>query len=299
MNKTQEVSNVNQVNLYEYLIYSALLIQVLEFIDMKDIGNLDSSNTNVKLRPKYLERLHQMIHVLFQSIKFKNKCFIEWIIIRQIKVKEMNFSFRKVDDSLFVKMNCPSLTKINLICCSQITNKSVIEIAKRCPLLTYINLSGRDSKITDKSIIEISKRCTLLNYINLGYCPQITDLSIFSISKRCPLLTNLNICGLKITDKSVLEVAKKCPLLQYINLSNCSKITDLSVIEIAKRCPSLTNINLDLCCSNITDKSVIEIAKNCPLLTNINLRECHITNTSVIELLNRCPLLTNKNIVIS
>ena len=297
MNVTQEVSNVNQVTLYEYLIYSALLIQVLEFIDMKDIGNLDSSNTNVKLRPKYLERLHQMIHVLFQSIKFKNKCFIEWIISRQIKVKEMNFSFRKIDDSLFVKINCPSLTKINLICCSQITDKSVIEIAKSCPLLKNINLSGRDSKITDRSIIEISKKCPFLTNINIGFCPQITDLSIFSISKKCRFISNINVCGSNITDASLMEIAKKCPLLQYINLSGCKKITDLSVIEIAKRCQSLTNINLDLCCSNITDTSVIEIAKNCPSLTYINLRKCHITNTSVIELLKRCPLLTNNNII--
>jgi len=265
MNANMEKEIIVCVTLYEYLIYSALLIQVLEFLNLKDIGNIDSSNTNVKLRPKYLERLHQMMHVLFQSIKLKNKRFTEWVISRQIKVKEMNFSFRMVDDSLFVKMNCPSLTKINLICCSQITDKSVIEIAKRCPLLTYINLSGRDSKITDKSIIEISKRCPSLIYINLGYCPQITDLSIFSISKRCPLLTNINICGLNITDKSVMEVAKKCPLLQYINLRNCKLITDVSVIKISNSFPLLLDIDITEC-SNITYIGLKSLALNCPYL---------------------------------
>ena len=265
MNVTEEKLKVVQVSLYQYLIYSALLIQVLEFIDLKDIGSLDSSNTNVKLRPQYLRRLHQMTHVFFQSIKFKNKGFMEWTISRQIKVKEMNFSFRKVDDSLFVKMNCPSLTKINLICCSQITDKSVIEIAKRCPLLTYINLSCRDSKITDKSIIEISKRCPFLTNINIGFCPHITDLSIFSISKRCPLLTNLNICGLKITDKSVLELAKKCPLLQYINLRNCKLITDISLIKISNYFPLLLDIDITEC-SNITDNGRKSLALNYPYL---------------------------------
>ena len=274
MNVTEEKSKVVQVTMYQYLIYSALLIQVLEFLNLKDIGNIDSSNTNVKLRPQYLERLSQMTHLLFQSIKLKNKGFMEWTISRQIKVKEMNFSFRKVDDSLFVKMNCPSLTKINLICCSQITDKSVIEIAKRCPLLTYINLSGRDSKITDKSIIEISKRCPFLTNINIGFCPQITDLSIFSISKRCPLLTNLNICGLKITDKSVLELAKKCPLLQYINLRNCKLITDISLIKISNHFPLLLDIDITEC-SNITDNGRKSLALNCPYLKGHEYR--HIT----------------------
>jgi hypothetical protein len=265
MNASEEKSKVVQVTMYQYLIYSALLIQVLEFLNIREMCHLDACNTNNNLRPQYLRRLHQMTHVLFQNIKFKNKGFIEWIISRQIKVKEMNFSFRKVDDSLFVKMNCPSLTKINLICCSQITDKSVIEIAKSCPLLNNINLSGRDSKITDKSIIEISKRCPLVIYINLGYCPQITDLSIFSISKRCPLLTNLNICGLKITDKSVLEVAKKCPLLQYINLRNCKLITDISVIKISNHFPLLLDIDITEC-SNITYNGRKSLALNCPYL---------------------------------
>ena len=68
MYSNEEEVIIKHVTLYEYLICSYLLIQVLEFLNLHDLGNVDSSNTNVMLRPQYLSRLHQMKHSLFRSI---------------------------------------------------------------------------------------------------------------------------------------------------------------------------------------------------------------------------------------
>jgi F-box and leucine-rich repeat protein GRR1 len=68
-----------------------------------------------------------------------------------------------------------------LFCCN-ITDTSVIEIAKGCPQLTSINLS-RLLFITDASIIELAKECSQLASIDLHDCWNITDASLNALSE--------------------------------------------------------------------------------------------------------------------
>ena len=76
----------------------------------------------------------------------------------------------------------PRLTSINLSCCDEITDASIIEIAKGCSQLTSINLYNC-RKITDASVIEIAKGCSQLTSINLNDC-NITDASVIEIAKN-------------------------------------------------------------------------------------------------------------------
>jgi hypothetical protein len=180
----------------------------------------------------------------------------------------------------------PQLTSINLECCWEITDASVIEIAKGCSQLTSINLEDC-KQITDTSIIEIAKGCSQLTSIDLAYSGKITDASVIEIAKGCSHLTSIDLCWCnQITDTSIIEIAKRCSQLTSINLTYCNNITDASVIEIAKGCSQLTSINLTSC-NNITDASVIEVAKGCSQLSSIFLISgSNITDTTLSMLKN-------------
>ena len=67
-----------------------------------------------------------------------------------------------------------------------------VEIAKRCPQLSSINLYNC-GKIMDASIIEIAKGCLQLTSINLIFCGKITDASVIEILKRCLQLRSINL----------------------------------------------------------------------------------------------------------
>jgi hypothetical protein len=167
-----------------------------------------------------------------------------------------------------------------------VTDERFKRFIEQFPRLTSMNLSRCDN-ITDVSVIEIAKGCPQLTSINLSSCGYITNTSVFEIAKGCSQLTSIDLsCCRNITDESVIEIAKGCSQLTSINLSNCDNITDASIIEIAKGCSQLTSIKLSWC-RNITDASIIEIAKGCSQLTSIDLNGCYkITDTSLNVLKN-------------
>ena len=113
----------------------------------------------------------------------------------------------------------PNLLSLNLTDCSNITDLSVSEVARRCSKLHTLNLSSYGSYITDLSVSEVARRCSKLHTLDLEGC-------------------------WKITDASVSEVARLCSKLHTLNLRWCESITDASVSEVARRCSKLHTLNL-------------------------------------------------------
>ena len=312
LQKTSVSSIINcRETLIVYLTDSTeLLIIVLQFLNLKEISYLDSSNTNIKLRVQFLKRLHEMTHNLFHDI-MPNESMTKWIIKRRIRVEKMVFEMYKnepydnwFESNQMQKMqvthlvessNDSYLKNINISSINNITDNGIITLIKSSPLLHTIRLNCWN--ITDLSIFEISKGCPLLRDIDLFRCTQITDLSIFELIKGCPLLEKIDLeCCINITNDSIIAISKGCLLLKDINIWNCDSITDFSIIELSKGCPLLQNISL-ADCDQITDDSIIAISKGCILLENINLTGLEeITDFGIIELSKRCPYLKNINL---
>jgi len=317
MNANMEEEIIVRVTLYEYLIYSALLIQVLEFLSLKDIGNLDSSNTNYKWRPLYLMRLSQMKHSLFHIIQPK-EAQTKWIIKRRIRVDELVFKMEvnEPQDNWFYTIGDFSLNKITLSLSEVIkynyNNKSFTNISNRflfnlghgCGrLLNSVNLTNCN-QISHEGVISLINNCPELEELNLGcrgridwfdegiFNEKITDACFTEIGKKSHKLKIIDLtCCTNITDASIIEISKGCPLLHTINLSCCNNITDISIIEISNMCPLLNNIHLESC-KKITDIGVIKLSKGCPLMHSIDLNCClNITDASIIEISKGCPLL--------
>ena len=80
--------------LYEYFLETGMINVVLELLNLKEIGRLDSSNTNSTLRDFFLKRMGQFKSALFTSLAPKNKDMLQWLIKRGIcNVNEMTFSY--------------------------------------------------------------------------------------------------------------------------------------------------------------------------------------------------------------
>jgi len=163
--------------------------------------------------------------------------------------------------------------------------------------LQTLNLSGC-SNITDPSVMEVARRCSNLQTLNLEWCTNITDASVMEVARRCSNLQTLNLtCCSNITDASVMEVARRCSNLQTLTLYGCSNITDTSVMEVARRCSNLQSLNLGGYGSRITDASVMEVARGCSNLQTLNLQFCrNITDASVMEVARRCSNLQTLNL---
>jgi len=122
----------------------------------------------------------------------------------------------------------PSLRKIRVHNCPQITDESVIAIGNHCPRLMELDLTGC-IQVTDEGINGL---CQLTHLRSLALTQtRITDDSLIAIGQSSFRHTlneiNLRMCT-EITDDGFLALLKNCPNLKTIGFIQCPKLTERS-----------------------------------------------------------------------
>ena len=181
-------------------------------------------------------------------VRTPNSRWLEWLDTSEVEVLMLPESM--TDEEMLIMFSgerFSELRTLNLHRCDNITDASVLEVARRCSNLQTLDLGSwqGNNNITDASVLEVARRCSNLQTLNLWGCSNITDASVLEVARRCSNLQTLNLAGCRnITDASVSEVARRCSNLQTLNLLSCSNITDASVLEVARRCLNLQKFHL-------------------------------------------------------
>lgn len=111
----------------------------------------------------------------------------------------------------------PKLVYINIQDCPNITNQSIIAIAKECLVLRSLILSG--CKLTDSAIEQLATHSTRLKHLYLDDCAAITNRAVIKIANNLPDLLSLSIRNCKnITAASLWLLAFKCKSLQSVSV---------------------------------------------------------------------------------
>lgn len=124
---------------------------------------------------------------------------------------------------------CQSLKSINLWNCYQISDASIIWLVSRNHQLQILDfwcqsnrIQQSSRKVTNKTAIAIAKHCPGLHTLNMSGCRLLTDTGILALATGCPLLQSLNVSGCdKITSKSLLILLQKCSKLTKLNIYDC------------------------------------------------------------------------------
>ncbi|CAJ0651598.1 2440_t:CDS:2 [Entrophospora sp. SA101] len=166
-----------------------------------------------------------------------------------------------------------------------IKDKTICGIASLCPNLTYLYL-GYSNNISDISVIEIAKSCKKIEYINIGGSaishPNMLSFSFADEEGK------FDMDNIAVSDTSVRIIADSCPKLQYLNVS-WRHISDESICVIAQLCPELEQLYLEGC--DITDKSMSALANLCNL-KKLVIADCdEISMNAIITLQNKNPTL--------
>ncbi len=160
---------------------------------------------------------------------------------------------RVIDSNIDVQLTprWPQLARVVFLRCIQLTDASIIAIARLSPLLTSVKLRAC-SKLTDASIVEVVRACPGLMELDVSSCSKLTDASIVEVGRGCPGLTHLFVSAcVELTDASIVEVARGCPALKVLDVFGCSKLTDASIAALARGCPELTELVV-FCCRALT-----------------------------------------------
>jgi F-box/leucine-rich repeat protein 2/20 len=216
----------------------------------------------------------------------RNRCEAVLSCVLGLRTRILHVEVDRLDvDVLRVASDqCPQLSELRV--CGM---KTAFQLAPRWPLLTRV-VFERCRQLTDDSIVALARTSAGLTQLSVIGCSKLTDASLVDVARRCPGLTGLNVswCSM-LTDVSIVEVVRGCPGLTVLNVSRCSQLTDVSIVEVARGCPGLTQLVVDGC-SKLTDASIVEVARGCPGLTQLYVWGCsELTDASIVEVARGCP----------
>ena len=158
-----------------------------------------------------------------------NSRWLKWLDTSE--VEELKLPQNMMDEEMLIMFGgerFSELQTLDLCGCSNITDASVLEVARGCSNLQTLNLTNCRN-ITDASVMKVVRRCSNLQTLNLLNCRNITDASVMEVARRCSNLQTLTLycypSNPNITDTSVMEVARQCSNLQSLSLYECSPYT--------------------------------------------------------------------------
>eukprot|EP00899_Mesostigma_viride_P008359 jgi/Mesvir1/17524/Mv08778-RA.1 len=192
---------------------------------------------------------------------------------------------------------CPRLRRVNLSCCTDITDAGIRQLVKGCRQLQRIDLCK--TSVTDAGITAIANHCAELRHLDAAFCVGMTDASLSLLARRCKdRLEHLGLEGCRsIGDEGMLAVAENCPSLRRLDIGagdGCSSrgITEASLSVLARRCTQLAYLRAPYAGQQLRSEPILAMAGHWGQLQHLNLsRSADMTDRAVQAIVRHCRAL--------
>jgi len=211
---------------------------------------------------------------LLQHLNVKNQVkltdeSISEVIKRCTRLDYLNVSGLNTigDDCILL---CKQLRYLN-IRDTKVTDVGIISIAKKCPQIQQLYISKGsvyNSQVSDTSILEVAKNCHLLTHISIINC-NITDKSVLAIATFCLKLQFVDFKNSSLlTDAAICKLVQQCPSIKRLEISYCTNVTDTSIAQIGTHSRQLEHLDVAYC--KVTESGINTIIQQCLKLKNLN-----------------------------
>lgn len=210
-------------------------------------------------------------------------------------------------------------TSLDISLCREITDFSLITVARTFPRLTFINICGL-SRVTGKGVRAICEMCWELRSINFEDLFLLNDSAFLfdqvdenrNEMNMLKSLTSVNLRDcVHLTDHGLLGLVERCQAIRELNLRGCDKITDKSLEFMSNNFKHSTSFSdhlaiLDLSfCPKLSAGGISKLLEHCPILEELNvsgiatmsdkhMEEISVKCPTIVKLVaQRCLLLSN------
>lgn len=188
---------------------------------------------------------------------------------------------------------CPTIERLVLGMCGQLTGENLVYFAEKLPNLTSIYLDGPFLISKDIWTVFFETVGSKLRELTIKNTHRVDEETIAFILENCPNLTHLALSRLStLTDAAPIYLLSELKNLRYLELSTNGDekssddiVTDDAMVAILQSVGhQLVSLNLDGCTS-LTDNTLSEIRQTCSKLENLSLKSVEdITNQGVYDL---------------
>ena len=284
----------------------ALIEQILsKWLDIHDVGVLDTAMTNKEHRLEFLQCLKEMrnptVPVSFDGKSEKDETKLSWISKRQIHVETITLISFENKKKFIESLHLPSLRKL-IVGYFYESPQWLRHIPQLCPLLVELSVGRFDTKAIVEDLIFVLNQCLQLKNVSIGliyartctddvwaglqeFGHRLVDIHIAygkldegfkNFIKYCPRLRNLSYSGFDDNGELLKCVAQSCPLLEEIDFDTCSKP---ALEELSRNCKQLRKI--EMCHYSYNDKVTIKVsAADLEVLKQIDTLEELILSSS-------------------
>ncbi|XP_063169015.1 F-box and leucine-rich repeat protein 13-like [Candoia aspera] len=128
------------------------------------------------------------------------------------------------------------LQELDLTACGKLTDVSIAKVIT-FPELRHLSLSLVPN-ITDTSLLAIARNCQSLEHLSLTHCTNLTDRGFAEAAGSLRRLQYLILSGCnQLTPRTLKSVGQECQLLKCLDVSMCSKISMSDVERFQSQLP--------------------------------------------------------------
>ncbi|XP_069481577.1 F-box/LRR-repeat protein 17 [Ambystoma mexicanum] len=170
--------------------------------------------------------------------------------------------------------HCPELQYVGFMGCS-VTSDGVIHLTK---LKHLYSLDLRHiTELDNKTVMEIVKRCRNLTSLNLCLNLSINDRCVEVIAKEGQNLKELYLVSCNITDHALIAIGRYSVTIETVDVGWCKEITDQGATQIAETSKSLKYLGL-MRCDKVNEVTVEQLVQQYPQITfSTVLQDCKRT----------------------
>lgn len=157
---------------------------------------------------------------------------------------------------------CPQLQQLDLVRLYGLTDAVLLPLLESCEGLVKVNLSGC-LNLTDESILALARlHGATLQVVNLDGCRKITDQSLVAIADNLLDLNELDVSNCAVSDGGLVALARAQHInLLILSLAGCCGITSRSLLSIERIGKTLVGLNLKGC-NSISSSSIEVLVEN-------------------------------------
>ena len=289
---------------------ASLFVQFLsEWLDIHDVGMLDTAMTNKGHRTEFLQRLvemrNQTIPFSFSEFCEHHMNLLQWISTRHIHITTLSLPTFDENNEFIEGLRLPSLRKLVVS-----SGPWLRHIPKLSPSLEELSVGHFSSWAAMEDPIFVLSQCLELESVSIdslifrsrdwtddvlaklqefghliveirsvdGYMKNVTTEGLMNFIKCCPRLRKLGYSQ-EVDNGMLLEcVAQSCPLLEDIRFNTCSK---LALLELSRNCKQLRKVYMCRFLETGVPASDLEALKQIDTLEELCLAGCRLTNKMV------------------
>ncbi|KAJ3300093.1 hypothetical protein HK104_004562 [Borealophlyctis nickersoniae] len=134
---------------------------------------------------------------------------------------------KRIDDTIISNVVCfcgPTVRKLNLRGCWQVTDKGLAAIAHYAPNIEVLCLASVWD-VTDAGVANMARMCHMLKELDLSNCRKLSDAGVVGVLDGCPKIESLCLSYCKNLSDGVMEHPRWAEM-KKVNFQRCTGIFD-------------------------------------------------------------------------